>query len=1423
MSTTNPRMSSERLELEQKKNLIVPKSEVEDPQNDEKAVVMTNELDSVEHFYPSSEDNAGFFSGILFSYVGTYWSRTKHAKTDAELLEKPSKKITAAHASARLESAWNTPDAKGRHFLYGVYVAIRSAVFLHALLLCLEELTRVAQPLLLRELMSHYDLKDGEVFAFWSALTVAVIISVLSFVTVVIHHPYFHGLLNVGNQMKVGTGVLLYKKALRLSLGSLADTNSGQIIQLLNTDAAKLEQAFLFAHYVWLCPLLMFFYGFILWYYFGNSCLLGFIVMMLIVTFQVHFSYQLGVNRKNIGDRMDDRLKVMSELINGMRVIKMICWESSFADKILELRKREITAVGKTSYYSAMVMGIYFISAKIGLFVYIFSCLYSGEDLSTKSVFAASALYNSVRLPFALFLPLGLLFGRELISTSRRINCFFKLHEFSRTPKSRDSEDKSNVKEEKIALTSMETPASWILDDTKTDTPSIHLNDVTSVWYDDDEAEEQENLKELKKSDDNEEDVDTNEANPSSSVVYGIQDVTIVLKSGECYGIIGSVGSGKSSLLLTMLSEAKMSKGRMEVHGSIAYCAQEPWTFTGTVRDNILFGNEYDAERYQNSLELCLLNHDLRQLQNGDMTVVGDNGSTLSGGQRARVALARAVYADADIYLLDDPLSAVDAHVGRKLYENLIRGFLSDKLVVLVTHQIHFLGTLNTVCLMKNNKFIGSGTLDDLRTNFSEEFIHLQISASEEDNNDDELYKHEKTPDSPPPTPNKAKQTTDDEIFNNMREMSVERSESDSKTSRKNTDANMEARKNGSISWMVYWRYTHAVLFPLKCGVLLVICVLFTQFMNNFVDWWLNKWLVDLDEWNANNSTTKEEFYRKIAFLGVTYRITFKDYEISFIVITVTVSLLGVIRSVWFRYAQLNASRVLHSSMFDCVLNAQSEFFERNSEGAILNRFSKDIGLCDDMLSFCYFEFVFGGLTFLGIVGLVTMVKPIVLFACTLITFGFYYCRKIYVVRSRELKRIEAAARSPLNTIITSTVHGLATIRAFRKEAEMMEKFCSLHDVYMAAYNMSLLSARWFGICIDLLVSVFISIVAIVVVLQYETMTVGEVGLCLVCAVQLSGFFSWIMRQSAELENGMVSIERILEYTELKSEEDLRRPHDTYLDDSLKNAWPTKGQIEFEDVRVKYGETYVLNNLSFVILEGQKIGVVGRTGAGKSTLIKVLFGLKEYCGGQVRIDDADLDSISLKFRRAGMAIIPQEPVIFSRTIRENLDPYNQYSDADIWNALEKCELKYTIARDRGLDVTLGLRGVNLSVGQRQLFCLARAMLRKSKILVIDEATANVDGVTDACIQRTIQESFKHATVITVAHRLHTIMNSDRIMVFEKGELLEFDKPLTLLNDPTSLFAKMAYQSGADNFDALRNAAEAYAQEDQRRRSSEEDN
>uniref|UniRef100_A0A1I7UQC4 Channel conductance-controlling ATPase n=1 Tax=Caenorhabditis tropicalis TaxID=1561998 RepID=A0A1I7UQC4_9PELO len=1347
-----------------------------------------NELENTDGFHPSSEDNANWISRVLFSFVGFYWWRTRKATTDAELLEKPSKRITAERAAKKLQNAWNKNGPLNGNFLLALWRSTRVPVILLAFLLCFEEVLRVAQPLLLRELMSYYDIKEGKKFEYMTAMFVAGFISFLSFLTVIIHHPYFHGLLNIGNHTRVGTGVLLYKKALRLSLTSLMETNSGQLIQLLNTDAAKLEQAFLFLHYVWLCPLLMVFYAFILWYSFGASCLVGFVVMMCIVTFQVYFSYQLGVNRRNIADKMDLRLKVMSEIIKGMKVIKMHGWEKAFADKITVLREEEIKAVGKSSFYSSMVMGIYFISAKIGLLVYIFACSHYDEDLTTKGVFAASALYNTVRLPFALFLPLGLLLGRELISTSRRINHFFCLGEFSRATVAMIREAEA-----------LETHPSWLLDDRKTERATIQMNNVTSVWYDKTEKEEKKQLEEKNALNGSLDEKGVYEK--KEHIIYAVEDMDIEFVGGECYGIIGSVGSGKSSLLLTILSEARMKKGNLEVHGSIAYCAQEPWIFTGTVQQNILFGKEFDADRYETALDLCLLKPDMMQLGNGDLTVVGDNGSTLSGGQRARVALARAVYADADIYLLDDPLSAVDTHVGRKLYENLIRGFLSDKLVILVTHQIHFLNSLNSVILMKNNKMIASGTLEDLRSAFSEEFINLQPATSSPEECD-ELYKHG-APSSPPPSPLE-------------RKASQKRVNENVPAGRPTEGTNLEVRKSGDISWSVYWEYTKGVLDPWKLGVLLVICVLFTQLLNNFVDWWLNKWLVDLDRWNANNSTTKGTFSRDVDVFGHRFKLTFKTYEVTFVVSTIIITFFGIFRAVWFRYAQLSASRSLHISMFNCVLNTQSEFFDRNSEGMILNRFSKDIGLTDDNLAFTYFEFVFGGLTFLGIVGLVTMVRPVVIFACAFTTFGFYYCRRTYVVRSRELKRIEAKARSPLNTLITSTIHGLATIRAFRKENDMIEKFCSLHDVYMSAYNMGILSARWFGICIDFLVSVFVSAVAIVVVLEYETLTVGEVGLCLVCAVQLSGFFSWIMRQSAELENGMVSVERMLEYTKLKSEEDMRRPHDKYLDDVLQKSWPSKGQIEFENVRVKYGDIYVLNNLNFVILQGQKIGIVGRTGAGKSTLIKILFGLKEYCAGQVKIDDVDLDSISLKFRRTGMSIIPQEPVLFSGTIRENLDPFNQYDDATIWFALEQCELKRAITRDKGLNVELGQQGVSLSVGQRQLFCLARAMIHRAKILVIDEATANVDGVTDACIQRTIRSFFKDATIITVAHRLHTIMNSDMIMVFEKGELVEFDKPTTLLNDPSTRFAKMAAQSGAENMESLKTAADAYALDDQKR-------
>ncbi|CAL2049862.1 unnamed protein product [Caenorhabditis brenneri] len=1399
MSISNPRTSTERLDQEHRKQLI---EQPEDLQKPEKESIddtkKGNGLESTDEFYPSSEESANWLSGILFAYVGFYWWRTRNATDDAELLEKIPKKINAQSASAKLENAWFKYCSGKGNFLWAIWKITKKPVILLAILLLLEEVLRVVQPLLLGKLMSYYEVEEHVQFEYVQALLVAAFISILSFLTVCIHHPYFHGLLNIGNHTRVGTGVMLYKKILSLSLTSMSETSSGQLIQLLNSDVAKMEQAFLFVHYVWMCPFLMCFYTGIIYYLFGKSCLAGFFVMMFFVSFQVYYSYQIGINRKNIAGKADSRLKTMCETIHGMNVIKMLGWEDAFAKKIQALRELEIEAVGKSSIYSSLVMGGYFISSKLGLTVFIFSCKYFGEELTTKTVFAVSALYNTVRLPFSLFLPLGLLLGRELIVTTLRINYLLSLTEYSRTTQPVLDPDAENG-------------TTWNLDDSKVDIATILLNNVTSIWYgkkEDDERKRRDKLYKLngRKNDDSTRRKGTKDE--PLNVIHAVQGITLKMKSGECYGIIGSVGSGKSSLLMTILAEARIKRGNHDVRGTFAYCAQEPWLCAGTVRENILFFSEYDADRYEKALELCLLKPDMDQLANGDLTIVGDNGSTLSGGQRARISLARAIYADADIYLLDDPLSAVDAHVGRKLYENLIRGYLSDKLVVLVTHQIHFLNSLNSVILMKNNKMIASGTLNQLKSAYSDEFINMQSSSPSNDQ-DDELC-NEGLPSSPPSTPIRKRSSVKNGLVNE-RKRSV----------RRQIRMKTESRKSGGISWAVYWAYTRGVLNPYSRGVLLAFVVLLTQFMNNFVDWWLNKWLVDLDAWNANNSTNVEEFARDTNVAGFKFRVTFRAYELTFIISTVIMSVLGVVRAVWFRMAQLSASRILHNKMLKRILNAQSEFFDKNSEGMILNRFAKDIGLTDDNLAFTYFEFVFGGLTFVGIVGLITMVRPIVILFCGLLTVCFYYCRKIYVARSRELKRIEATARSPLNTLITSTVHGLVTIRAFRKENEMIEKFCALHDVYMSAYNMSILSARFFGICIDFLVSAFVSVVSLVLVVEYEALTVGEVGLCLVCAVQLSGFFSWIMRQSAELENGMVSVERILEYTELESEEDMRRPHDKYLDEHLENSWPSRGQIEFEDVRVKYGDNYVLNNLNFVILQGQKIGVVGRTGAGKSTLIKVLFGLKEYCSGLVKIDDIDLDSISLRFRRKGMSIIPQEPIIFSGTVRENLDPFDQYDDATIWAALEQCELKRAITREKGLNAELGQRGVSLSVGQRQLFCLARAMIHRSKILVIDEATANVDGVTDACIQKTIRSYFKDSTIITVAHRLHTIMNSDKIMVFEKGELVEFDKPTTLLNDPNTLFARMAAQTGAKNMESLRTAADAYLLEDQRRSSDDE--
>uniref|UniRef100_A0A4W6CXA1 ATP-binding cassette, sub-family C (CFTR/MRP), member 4 n=1 Tax=Lates calcarifer TaxID=8187 RepID=A0A4W6CXA1_LATCA len=738
------------------------------------------------------------------------------------------------------------------------------------------------------------------------------------------------------------------------------------------------------------------------------------------------------------------------------------------------------------------------------------------------------------------------------------------------------------------------------------------------------------------------------------------------------------VNLSSSSLLSAILGELPCDTGTMKVKGQLTYASQQPWVFPGTIRSNILFGRELNLQRYERVIRACALKKDLELLPYGDLTLIGDRGATLSGGQKARLNLARAVYQEADIYLLDDPLSAVDAEVGKHLFEQCICGLLRNKCRILVTHQLQHLKAADQIVVLK------------------------EVCA---------------------------------ETVCTMAE---------------------ETRVEGDISGHVYLKYFTAGCNP----VVLVVIVLLS--------------VINISE--------------KLLFL--------------FSGLTAVAVVFGYARSLVIFHGLVRSAQTLHNSMFSAVLRAPVHFFDVNPIGRILNRFSKDISQIDSMLPITFVDFYQLFLQNVGVVAVAASVIPLILIPVIPLLFIFLYLRRFYLCTSRDVKRLESTTRSPVFSHLSSSLQGLWTIRAFRAEERLKEAFDAHQDLHSGAWFLFLMTSRWFALRLDSICSIFITLTTFGCVLLRDGLEAGEVGLVLTYAVTLVGNFQWTVRQSAEVENMMTSVERVVEYTELKSEapwETQKRPP---------SDWPSRGMVTFNGVNFSYSRDapLVLRDINATFQPNEKVGIVGRTGAGKSSLVSALFRLAEP-QGKIYIDGVLTSEIGLHDLRQKMSIIPQDPVLFTDTVRKNLDPFNQHTDDNLWKALEEVQLKSVVEELPGkLETVLAESGSNFSVGQRQLVCLARAILRKNRILIIDEATANVDPRTDELIQKTIRDKFRECTVLTIAHRLNTIIDSDRILVLDSGAIQELDRPITLLQNKEGAFYNMVQQMGPAEAAALLESA-----------------
>uniref|UniRef100_A0A8C5B493 Multidrug resistance-associated protein 4-like n=1 Tax=Gadus morhua TaxID=8049 RepID=A0A8C5B493_GADMO len=1114
----------------------------------------------------------------------------------------------------------------------------------------LEETIKVVQPVLLGQLIVYFESYPHdasaslpEAYGYAGAVCVSTVFLAL------LHHLYFYHVQMAGMKIRIAMCHMIYRKALRLNSKALAKTTTGQIVNLLSNDVNKFDEVTLYLHFLWLGPLQALAVMLLLLFLIGPSCLAGMTVLVVLIPVQTVFGRLFSTLRAQTAALADDRIRMMSEVVSGIRIIKMYGWEKLFTELVNEVRRKECSRIMKSSYLRALNMASFFVANKVIVFIALSAYVLAGNKMAASTVFVALSLYGAVRLTITLFFPSAIEKVSETLISVRRIRSFLLLEEV--------------------------VPQPTDLPETESKDCMVQVQDLKCYW-------------------------DKTLDSPT------LQKLSFTLRSGELLAVVGPVGAGKSSLLGAILGELNQESGVLKVKGRLTYASQQPWIFPGTIRSNILFGKALIPQKYERVLQACALKKDMALLPDGDLSVIGDRGANLSGGQKARINLARAVYQDADIYLLDDPLSAVDSEVGRHLFEECICGVLKKKPRILVTHQLQYLKAAHHILVLKEGSMVAHGTYSELQG--SVDFLSLLKRGEDEEG----VGEGGERPESPP--------------------LSLGRSCSGSVASLSpslgaSKPMAEESRSEGTIGLRLYLQY-------LTAGA----------------------------HW--------------CAFLTC---------------LTAASVALGFVRSLVFFNVLVRSAQSLHNAMFTAMLRSPVRFFDLNPIGRILNRFSKDIGQLDSLLPWTFVDFIQVLLQVLGVIAVAAVAIPWILLPVVPLFIIFLFLRRYFLRTSRDIKRLESTTRSPVFSHLSSSLQGLATIRAFRAQHRFQEMFDACQDLHTEAWFLFLTTSRWFAVRLDGICSTFIAVTAFGCLYLRDDMEPGAVGLVLSYALTLIGMFQWGVRQSAEVENMMTSVERVVEYTQLESEgaweTNTQPPPD----------WPANGSITFDRVNFSYSsqEPLVLKNLNVVISSREKVGIVGRTGAGKSSLISALFRLAEP-DGRVTIDGFLTSELGLHTLRQKMSIIPQDPVLFTGTVRTNLDPFSRHTDKDLWNALQEVQMKGVVEElPCKLETMLAESGSNFSVGQKQLVCLARAVLRKNRILVIDEATANVDPRTDSLIQETIREKFDDCTVLTIAHRLNTIIHCDRILVLEAGRIREFDEPHVLLQDRHGVLYQMVEQTG----------------------------
>ncbi|CAD8090517.1 unnamed protein product [Paramecium sonneborni] len=1092
----------------------------------------------------------------------------------------------------------------------------------------------------------------------------------------------------------------IMNKCLKISLLSNTERSIGEISNLIQVDVQRLIQipnnvVNVIIIPIQICITLTYIYQEI-----GISVVVGIIIIVLSIIQNNYIGSQIVKAQSKVLKAKDSRVKETTEVFQLIKFIKINAFEQYFQQKIYQLREIELNCIKeRLKYFSINVFTGWLspqmiLSLTFGLYVML------GNELIPSKTFPIIGLLSILAASLQL-LPISL---NDLLETKislQRIQNFL------------DSDDLM------IDIYSNQN---------NNENYALKIEQGNFYWR--------------------------KECNDEQQI---LKNINMMVQKGKFISIIGDVGSGKSSLIQCILGEMiyKMdeNKSSININGSIAYVGQKPWIQNATLQENILFGKPYEEKLYNQAIKYSCLMLDLEILIYGDQTMIGEKGINLSGGQKARISLARAIYSQADIYLFDDPLSAVDAQVGNFILKECLINLLKGKTRILITHALNYCKFTDYIYLIQKGEIIEQGDYQKMQNCIVYQEIEQKFEFELQKQEENEYINE-----------NKVQLINDKEIY-----QSQEQSRDNNKN--KSDQMTVEERKKGEIDsevYVKYLQYKRNIIHQTILFIVMFIWILSQILANLWVTQWTNRYV------QLGDHFSEQTYFLIFLFLGIVQ------------------SLFAYIRAVMIVSQSIKSSSQIHNDMINCLMFApQCQFFERVPLGRIMNRLTKDINSLDVEIHINIAQFstkisqILSNNLLSIYVSTYLLIFPLAIF--------FYICLKIqrlYMKASRELQRLELISRSPILSYFTQSLMGLTTIRAYKQNEFVMKEFSQKLDYNKQVVYYSTAASSWFLQILGF-ASLIVNTFAIGYCILY-TNNPSFAGLILTFAASLDRNVQQTVDSLSLLENNMISFERCLEYTKIESENlgEIK---------TIDQSWPNEGRIRFINYSVNYRSNLplVLKNLSFAINSKEKIGIVGRTGAGKSSITLCILRILEGIQGQIQIDDIDISKIQIQKLRSQITTILQDPVIFSGTIRQNLDPLNKCSDQEIMKVVEQSCLLQIINERNGLDTLVDEGGDNLSAGEKQLICIARAILKKSKVVLIDEATANIDIETEQKIQKTIQKSFEDCTVITIAHRINTILHCDKILVISKGELQEFGSTNDLLNDKSSLFYQI-YQEAINH-------------------------